>query len=369
MRKSAIIIVVLIFSFIQIRWEISSPPYEASSSVRSWLRSELKKTQGALTAALLNLTNKSQQQQFYNDARIYYKQVEFFVEYCSPREAKSFINGPLVPKSDFEISNEVIPPRGFQRIEELLFTKDALDTAALQKEYNLLLTKLTELNTYYASFEINDAQLLEMCQLQLFRIAAMNLNGYDQTISQTNVTESYWCMEGIKQTLDRFKPYINEKKELTALYTTLIREVEKAKKNLQQHPDYAGFNRLDFILNHINPLNKLLVEFHQQTKLPWGNRIQAINLKQGFLFGKESLNSQYFSMYYDDTLNIKAQAALGKLLFFDPILSGNNQLGGSILLFEYCLNVQKVFLNSNPGRDYHSHRTKICWQSKNFERL
>ncbi len=324
-RKIVIILIVFACSYLQIRWEISTTSYEAHSSIRKWLRTELKKTQLALTASLFHLTDKSQQQQLYHDGRIHYKQIEFFVKYCSPREARNFINGPLVPKSDFEISNEVIPPHGFQRIEELLFTDEPLDTATLRSEYNMLLAKFSELNTYYESIEINDAQLLEMCQLQLFRIAAMNLNGYDETISQTNVTESYWCMEGIKQTLERFKPYVNEKAELNTLYTTLIREVERAKKNLQQHPDYSTFNRLDFIINHINPVNKLLVAFHQESKLPWSGRIQAINLKQGFLFGKESLNTQYFSMYYDDTLNIELQAELGKLLFFDPILSGNNQ--------------------------------------------
>ena len=325
MRKFSILFILLAFSLLHIHWEVSSISYKANKSVRTWLNTELIKTQQALTTSLYHLGERSQLQEFYHDARIHYKQVEFFVEYCSPREAKSYINGPLVPKSDFEISNEVIPPCGFQRIEELLFTVENIDTAALHEQYQLLLRTLDELRRYYENVEIQDAQLLEMCQLELFRIATMNLNGYDETISQMNITESYWCMEGIKQTLDKFKPYVNENNKLTQVYTLLIKEVEKAKRNLQQHPDYATFNRLDFILNHINPLNKLLVDFHLETKLPWSERVQAVNLKNGFLFGVESLNTQYFSMYYDDTLNIKTQAMLGKYLFFDPILSGNNQ--------------------------------------------
>lgn len=325
MRKFTVILILFTFSLLHIHWEVSTTPYEAHIPVRNWLRGELKKTQLALNTSLLNLTDKLQQQQLYHDARIHYKQVEFFIEYCSPREAKNFINGPLVPKNDFEITNEVVPPRGFQRIEELLFTDKPLDTAALHEQYQLLIQKIAELNAYYENIEIHDAQLLEMCQLELFRIASMNLNGYDGTISQTNVTETYWCMEGIKQLLDRFKPYVTENNALTPVYTCILKEVEKAKKNLQQHPDYASFKRLDFIVNHINPLNKLLVDFHRQAKFRWSERIQAINLQTGFLFGRENFNTQYFSMYYDDTINIKLQAALGKLLFFDPILSGNNQ--------------------------------------------
>jgi cytochrome c peroxidase len=324
-RKFIIIFAFLVFSYLQIHWQISIPTYEANPYLRTWLRTELTKTQALLTTSFLHLNDKVQLQKIYAQARTHYKQVEFFVEYCSPREAKNFINGPLVPKSDFELSNKVIPPRGFQRIEELLFTDDSLDVPALREQYELLIPTLNELNTYYETIEIQDGQVLEMCQLQLFRIAAMNLSGYDQTIAQDNVTESYWCMEGIKQVLDRFKPYSNGNNNLVALHAAVMKEVEKAKGKLQQHPDYASFKRLDFITNNITPLNKLLVEFHQQSKLPWSGRIQAINLQNGFLFGKESFNMQYFSMYYNDTTNLKLQAALGKLLFFDPILSGNNQ--------------------------------------------
>jgi cytochrome c peroxidase len=48
-------------------------------------------------------------------------------------------------------------------------------------------------------------------------------------------------------------------------------------------------------------------------------------LNEGFLFGKESFNVQYFAMNSYDTTHYQQQAQLGKLLFFDPVLSGNNK--------------------------------------------
>jgi cytochrome c peroxidase len=223
-----------------------------------------------------------------------------------------------------------------------------LDTHSLENEYKLLISKLSDIRNYYQSIEITDGQLLEMCQLQFFRIAAMNLSGYDGTISQTNVTESFWCIQGMEEVLKRFKPYTNENSNLKNAYQTLLTNLSLSENYLQAHPDYNKFDRLKFITHYITPLNKACLTFHQCAKLPWTERIQAIDLQNGFLFGKESLNRQYFSMYYNDTLNIQLQAQLGKMLFFDPLLSGNNKSSCAS-----CHNPQKAFTDGfSKGPDF-----------------
>jgi cytochrome c peroxidase len=338
MRKSDVVLLLFISTCIQIHWCTFSSPYDANEPVRKWILEELKETQQALATSLLHLDDRAALKQIYHQSRQHYKHIEFFVEYCSPREAKNFINGPLVPKGDLELSNEVIPPQGFQRIEELLFSKDSLDTHSLENEYTLLRSKLAEINNYYESIEITEGQLLEMCQLQFFRIAAMNLSGYDGTISQTNVTESFWCIQGIEEVLKKFKPHTEEIPALKNIYRRLLTNLNLSENYLQAHPDYNKFDRLKFIINYITPLNNACVTFHQCSKLPWTKRIQAIDLQNGFLFGKESLNRQYFSMYYNDTINIQLQAQLGKILFFDPLLSGNNKSSCAS-----CHNPEKAF--------------------------
>jgi cytochrome c peroxidase len=347
MRKFVVVLLLFISVCMHIHWNSFPTSYRANEAVRNWLITEIQKTQQELSASL-KPTDRTTLQQHYHKSRQHYKHVEFFVEYCSPREAKSFINGPLVPKGDLELSNEVIPPQGFQRIEELLFGNDTLDVFSLAKEYRLLISKLADISNYYQSIEITDGQLLEMCQLQLFRIAAMNLSGYDGTISQTNVTESFWCMEGMKEVLKKFKPYTNKESLLGDAYESLLVNLSASSDYLYTHPDYNTFDRLKFITHFINPLNKACVLFHQRSKLPWTERIQALDLQNGFLFGKESLNRQYFSMYYNDTLNIQLQAQLGKLLFFDPVLSGNNKSSCAS-----CHNPEKAFTDGlSKGLDF-----------------
>ena len=51
----------------------------------------------------------------------------------------------------------------------------------------------------------------------------------------------------------------------------------------------------------------------------------AVDLKKVNPFNLNSFNDNYFSVTVNDTLNKEPQVELGKLLFFDPVLSGNNQ--------------------------------------------
>jgi len=327
MRKSIGAGILVFLALIQLNGNLPYEENAANEIVRNWLTEEIKNSQQELSLSILDLNNLPQLKINYNKARRHYKHVEFFIEYYSPREAKYFINGPLVPKVDMEMSSEVLPPQGFQRIEELLFNSSEIpDTISLHKEYDLLVEQLSRINEYYKFVKISDGQLLEMCQLELFRISAINLNGYDATISLTNVKESVWCLEGIENVIQSFKFYTSKSEQINRMYELLISEISEAKKYLLKNPDYNTFNRLSFITTCINPLNKLLVQFHNLSELPWSrNRNLAIDLKQGFLFGKENFNVQYFSFYSYDTINVRLQAQLGKLLFFDPVLSGNNK--------------------------------------------
>ena len=207
MRKVIAVGILIFLALIQLNWVLPIQQNTAHDIIRNWLIEEINNSHQELSLSILDLTKLPELKNNYSKARTHYKHVEFFVEYYSPREARNFINGPLVPKVDTEMSNEAILPHGFQRIEELLFKSSEIpDTIALRKEYNLLIEQLSTINKYYKHVDISDGQLLEMCQLELFRISAMNLNGYDATVIQTNVKESLWCMEGIENVIRDLNP-------------------------------------------------------------------------------------------------------------------------------------------------------------------
>ncbi len=156
--------------------------------LRKWVLQELKLLQQSINNISAS-PNLVLQKIHYTNARKHYKHLEFFIEYYSPLYAKLYINGPLVPKHEIDLGKKIIAPQGFQRIEEILFGGNKKE---LPEQLALLKEQISGLGNYYKDVEISDGGLLEMCQLEMFRMAALNLNGYDATISQTNVPETLW---------------------------------------------------------------------------------------------------------------------------------------------------------------------------------
>jgi len=318
-KRTGIVIGLLLLALLQVCFTRSAPD-NVPQQVRNYLVQEISAMQQELRKGLGKMPSKKLKN-IYRKARLHYKHLEFFVEYCSPREAKLCINGPLVPKHDEELGNRMQEPQGFQKLEELLYTGDEpADTAGVYTELRLLLEQFDRLKTYYATIDVNESVLLEMCQLEVFRIVSMNLNGYDATISQDNVSESVWCIEGMEALVGIFEKQAEG--EHHALFTDLHLRLRQAKQFLRSHTDYATFNRLEFITAYADPLNASFVRLHNGLGLAWSTHKQALDLRQASLFGRKALNLRYFSMYYSDTLNLPQQAELGRRLFFDPILSG-----------------------------------------------
>lgn len=261
----------------------------------------------------------------YFKAREYYKHIEFFVEHVSPIQAKYKINGALVPKfSEYE-EGFVVDPCGFQKIEEHLFSGDELIISDLEKELVQLIEVFQELKNGYATINLGKHLYLEMLQLQLVRIAAMNLNGYDATFTKTNLQEVDWNLVSMQQIVTCFDPEIGNNPDALSMQKTVLKSIQAAQKTLRKNNDFDSFNRLDFISLELENVNRNLVHFHRALGLPWSEHKQALKLNSERLFSPETLNPQFFSIYYSDQSDLERQANLGKLLFYDPILSANNE--------------------------------------------
>lgn len=266
-----------------------------------------------------------QLQSNYFIARKYYKQIECFIEYCSPFDAKYFINGPLVKKSDLEIGTRVVDPHGFQVIEEQLFGVDSIDTSLLLIELKLLRESFSTFNNKLNTININDSQILEMMQFELIRMSALTLSGYDASFTKTNSTECISVFEGFRALLNGIKINYQDRDYPLELHQQLISKLKLAENYCMVHKEYDSFNRLFFITQHIKPIYKLLVKIHQTELFPYTQVDYAINLNNEHVFEREYYNINYFSVKTVDTLGNALQAQLGELLFFDPVLSGNNK--------------------------------------------
>lgn len=278
-----------------------------------------------LTDSTFSLEQINKLKSNYLIARSHYKHIEFLVEYCSPFDAKYFINGPLVKKSDLEIGNRIVDPHGFQLLEEQLFGVDSIDLKILRSELDLLKQSINGFKNRLSVINISDSQIIEAMQFELIRMCSLNLNGYDATFTQTNTSECVYVFEGIKFTLNEIKKNYPINTYPSEIHQQLISKIKLAENYCLLNKDYNSFNRLICITQYIKPIYKLLVELHRCDLFPFTPVNYAINLNNERLFEKDYYNLNYFSVKTTDTIGNKAQAKLGELLFFDPILSGNNQ--------------------------------------------
>jgi cytochrome c peroxidase len=260
--------------------------------------------------------------QLYHQSRIAFKKIEFFIEYYSPFDSKYYINGPLVPKYEIEYGNKIFEPQGFQVIEENLFDPHKTDIAVLKKEYQLLAQKFVSLKKYYSTIIIERPNLTEALRLQVIRIMCLTLNGYDCTINKESVAECASVLEGLNTILSAHYHFMSSNRKD---HIDLMLRLHDCINYTSRHPDSDSFDRLRFITKYLNPLYDHLSICFENIKPGVSQVNYGVDFSKHKVFDVNSINKQHFSLYRNDTLHQQTQAELGKLLFFDPILSGNNK--------------------------------------------
>lgn len=292
---------------------------------KNYVDSELNALINELKDFHSDRSDLSKSRHHYFKTRMYYKHIEFFVEHVSPVQAKYQINGALVPKFSEYVPGSMADPCGMQLVEEMLFSGKEVDGKALENELLNLITVFQELKNAYQTISLKDHLYLEMLQLQLVRIAAMNLNGYDATFTKTNLDEVAENFNSMRRIIACFQSKFGTRGVLKERFRVVHTDIQRAQKFLQGNPDFDTFNRLDFITFYIEKINGDLVRLHRALSLPWSDHKQALRLESERLFSKSALNLQFFSIYYSDGADLEKQAFLGKMLFYDPVLSANNE--------------------------------------------
>ncbi len=261
--------------------------------------------------------NKKKAIKHYEKARRLFKQIEFYTEYFYSFHSKYFINGALVNKAEYEYGYKTFVPHGFQVLENYLYPTNTDSTINIKYELNLLKQTFSSLQPSISGKKLVTATTVDMLRFELVRIMSLYLNGYDCTINKQNIKEIKYIFEGFEKTIKLIEVDQNKKDKI---HTSLKASVAYLNKNT----NFDNFNRLFFITNYIKPLYEQLYSLYE-TKDKTETTSYAINIRQKLFYDAAWLNSNYFSVILSDSLYVRKQAELGKLLFFDPILSSNAQ--------------------------------------------
>ncbi|RVT77605.1 cytochrome-c peroxidase [Flavobacterium sufflavum] len=242
-----------------------------------------------------------------------YKRIEVFSEYYFPEVSKA-INGPALPEFE-ENDGLVLAPQGFQVVEEFLFPAyDKKSKAELLKEIGILSANLKRLNRIAETNELTDAHVFDALRLEVFRIISMGITGFDSPVAQKSISETVVSLEGIQQ---YYQLYATNDSDAG------LKIISQAIRYLKANPDFNRFDRATFIQNYANPLSRKLYQSQKDLKIPFFNEMRGLKTNAETLFDKEVFDEEAFSGF-PDYKTTKEKATLGKLLFKDPILSGDN---------------------------------------------
>jgi cytochrome c peroxidase len=249
-------------------------------------------------------------QQQFKQVRLTYKRLEWAAEYFDPVTTR-MVNGPPVPET--ELSGQVIQPDGLQVIEQLLFPGF---NRSSKKQYKSLLagllTNAAEYRDFFNHAQLQDWQILDAIKLEVFRVETLGLNDFDDPLAHNCFAESAKALSSSQEVMMHY----TEKDSGNLPY-----RFQNAIQHLSKHVSFNRFDRAKFLTAYANPLTRQLTVLHQQLHLPDVRYDRLLNQDAATLFYVNAFNrNAYIDAPEDSATTLKI--ALGKRLFFDPLLSG-----------------------------------------------
>jgi cytochrome c peroxidase len=243
--------------------------------------------------------------------RLAYKRIEWATEYFDPVTTR-LVNGPPVPET--ELSGQVIQPEGLQVVEQLLFPRFKFSS---KKQFQMLLQRLKinseEYLDYFKHADLQNWQVLDAVKLEVFRVETLGLNDFDNPFNHNCFAESAIALSSVR---DAIMHYRSDDSRLNGRF-------QRAIDHLRRPIIFSRFDRAVYIRAYANPLTRELAILHQQQQLPDIRYNRLLNQDAATLFDKNAFNRNAFINAPEDSAT-DLKIALGKRLFFDPLLSGTS---------------------------------------------
>lgn len=262
----------------------------------------------------------SELQASFRKLRASFKQIEFMLDYLQPQDVKDHLNGAPLPKTERNAPRLVlIEPKGMQRIEELLYAEepDRAELLKLSKEFSY---QLGQVYRFAPRMAFDDRQVFEAMRMGLVRIMSLGITGFDTPGSEDAIAESAIAWKAISDYALIYLDYVEHdswSKEVQTKFADGYQILLQA--------DFETFDRADFIRNYLHPLYGDLLILHQSLHYETLEEVfrgqVAYNYHSADLFAKDFFNLSFFTGLQADAPEFIAQQNLGKLLFFDPVLS------------------------------------------------
>jgi len=237
------------------------------------------------------------------DCRASWKKIEPFLEYFFKSSSRIYNRAPKFEAE--EPGMEYQSPIGLQVIETLLYESgDPARKRQLLEQSSAVAGSASDLLSLLYDFHAEDKQILESLRIELLRVIALDITGYEAPYLKTGITEAAAALQSIQYQLEPYSPDYS-----------LHHLLQSTIAYCNAHSDFNTFDRLLFLKYYALPLQKALSSFIRNKSL-YLNTNKLLNYDADNIFSPNALT-------IPGTGNPQLIAA-GQKLFYDRSLSGSN---------------------------------------------
>lgn len=296
-----------------------------SKNTKNWMIDNYTQLQSSLEKMVLSIEKnesdkviKNQYKQVQSD----FRKIQFLLDYISEESVKRYINGAPLPSVEQSIPTvNVLDPRGLQVIDETLY-EEVINKKALLVLSQELNAAMDNLKSVFASADLYEADIKRAIYKDIIRIYTLQLTGFDTPGSLAGVDNASYNLMGINELLTHS---FNENKNAERVASLCKSSVDYLNKNR----DFNTLDRVYFYKNHIAPILKELSQWKTNDLPILSRNINekiSINFKSDHLFTTSLFKVDYFTLLPEEVALDQKVIALGKKLFYDPILSHQGKM-------------------------------------------
>ena len=320
------------FATFSFQKNIDSDSYIAdyNTKLRTFKNSQLVLLETIKKSDLSSKTNREKIRLQIDQTRLALKSIDFWLRYLEPISYKQ-INGPLPVEWETEVFEKFEKP--YKR-EGAGLTLAAIyldeDTVKSEVLLNLIHSSLSATEVFTrdsVAGQLKDYHHFYLCnRLFLLNLAAIYTTGFECPDPKNVIPELRSMLADVHKTYIAYnKGFTNTtlSSQYLEIYLNAINFVNK------QSNDFEEFDHYTFIKDFINPLftkNQQLIKEYNVVSKSYID--YSLNKNSTSIFSKNLYNGQntkgIFLRVYDNKVLAEIEK-IGKLLFYDPILSGNNQ--------------------------------------------
>ncbi|MFW0718546.1 cytochrome-c peroxidase [Pedobacter sp. N23S346] len=280
--------------------------------VKTEFSKDLSALQENINNQLLNAAkNKDENgiKKAFLQARLKYKEIEFYIEYFFPTTA-GLLNG--APIDEIELGENLVKnPSGFQVMEELVYNvPNQENRSELLNEIKKMKLNLERVSRFNDEYEITDAQIFDAIRLEILRITSLGITGFDAPVALNSLPEAVAALGGIKKVLTVYDEEASGEK------------IDQSIHFIQRTSSFDEFDRIGFTTDYLQPLGSEIAKLRKRLNIPTAASGAALREGTVSLFETNAFDVDKF--VGNSTMFISNEKiSLGKSLFDEVMLSKN----------------------------------------------